>query len=184
MLLARTRREVSTSVLPLRGVFTRDDAWIATGDLFRRDREGDFWRVDNALEVASTADGPAYTVPIRDALGDLPSVDLAVAYAVRPEGAEHDLAVAALTLKTGRELEARDIAAALASLEPHARPAIVHVVDEIPVTTWYRPITGRLREQGIPQPDPDRQIWCLDDSGERYRPLTATARKRLLRSAA
>src|SRR6476660_9522124 len=29
---------------PLRGVFARDDAWVATGDLFRVDKDGDFWR--------------------------------------------------------------------------------------------------------------------------------------------
>jgi putative long chain acyl-CoA synthase len=184
MLLARIRRDVSTSALPLRGVFSRDDAWIATGDLFRRDRDGDFWRIDNALDVVNTARGPAYTVPIREALGDLPAVDLAVAYGVRPDGAEHELAVAALTLRAGYELDARDVGRALASCEPHERPAIVHVVDEIPVTTWYRPITAPLRERGIPQPDPDGQIWGLDDARERYRPLTATARRRLIRSAA
>ena len=184
MLLARSRRDASTSALPLRGVFARDDAWIATGDLFRRDRDGDFWRVDNALEVVSTADGPAYTVPIREALGDLPAVDLSVAYAVRPDGAEHELAVAAVTLRPGHELDARDVGRALAVCEPHARPAIVQVVDDIPVTTWYRPITGPLREQGIPEPDPERQIWGLDEARERYRPLSATARKRLIRSAA
>ncbi len=185
MLLARSRRDVlSTSVQPLRGVFARDDAWIATGDLFRRDRDGDFWRMDHAAEVVNTAHGPAYTVPIRDALGDLPAIDLAVAYGVRPPRAAHDVAVAAVTLRADHDLHTRDIAGALAGCDPHARPSIVQVVEEIPVTTWYRPITAPLREAGIPQPDPDRQIWCLDEARGRYRPLTATARKRLLRAAA
>ena len=29
--------------IPLRGVFARDDAWMATGDLFRVDADGDLW---------------------------------------------------------------------------------------------------------------------------------------------
>ncbi len=184
MLLARSRRDAPTGAAPLRSVFGRDDAWVATGDLFRRDAEGDYWRMDNAAEVIATAEGPAYTVPIRDALADLPAVDLAVAYAVRPARAEHELAVAAVTLRAGHELTARDIGRAVAGLQAHARPVVVQVVDEIPVTTWYRPITGVLRARGVPEAEPDCQRWALDEARERYRPLTATARRRLIRSAA
>lgn len=42
MLLARLRRGEPTSMTPLRGVFAREDAWLATGDLFRRDADGDY----------------------------------------------------------------------------------------------------------------------------------------------
>ena len=63
---------------------------------------------------------------------------------------------------------------------PEERPAIVHVVDELPVTTWYRPMTRPLRQAGIPEPTEGTQIWYLDASGEQYRPLTAAARRRLL----
>ena len=30
----------------------------------------------------------------------------------------------------------------MAPLEPRQRPLIVRVVDSIPVTTWFRPLTG------------------------------------------
>ena len=63
-------------MIPLRGVFSSGDAWMLTGDLFRRDADGDLWRVDNLAEVVHTADGPVFTGPIRDALGDVPAVDL------------------------------------------------------------------------------------------------------------
>lgn len=89
LLLARMRRSDQTSSTPLRGSFSREDAWVTTGDLFRRDSDGDLWRVDSLGDVVLTGDGPAYTVPIRDALGDIPAVDLAVAYGVLPEGAQY-----------------------------------------------------------------------------------------------
>jgi putative long chain acyl-CoA synthase len=60
----------------------------------------------------------------------------------------------------------------------------VHVVDEIPVTTWYRPMTSSLRGAGIPEPDEARQAWYLDASGEVYRPLTDAAHRRLAARAA
>jgi putative long chain acyl-CoA synthase len=55
---------------------------------------------------------------------------------------------------------------------------VVHVVDEIPVTTWFRPITGPLRAAGLPRPRTGR-AWYLDRGTSRYRPLTDAARRRL-----
>jgi len=180
MLLARVRPSEPLSVVPLRGVFASEDAWVVTGDLFRRDSDGDYWRVDGAADVIRTRDGPVFTTPIRDALGDLPAVDLAVAYGVLPAAGEHEVAVAAVTLRAGHELNARELSRSLRSLDPNQRPRIVQVVERIPVTTWFRPLTGPLRDAGIPQAGEGTQAWFLDAGGEKYRPLTDTARKRLV----
>jgi putative long chain acyl-CoA synthase len=179
MLLVRVGPNDPLSVVPLRGVFSPQDAWVATGDLFRRDADGDFWRVDAVAEVIRTEGGAVFTSPIRDALGDLPAVDLVVAYGASPRDSGAELAVAAVTLRPGRELGARDLARALSALESGQRPTVVDVVDAIPLTTWYRPITGPLRQAGIPRPRHDRPAWYLDASGRSYRPLTLAAYRRL-----
>jgi len=183
MLLARVSPKEPLSVTPLRSLFARDDAWAATGDLFRRDADGDYWRVDGVADVIHAADGPVYTTPIRDALGEIPAVGLALAYGVASSDGEREIAVAALTLREGRTLTPRDLSRALAELPRAQRPAVVHVVDRIPVTTWFRPLTEALRPAGIPEPDEGQQAWYLDASGATYRPFTAAARERLLRSA-
>jgi putative long chain acyl-CoA synthase len=188
MLLARVGPNDLLSVTPFRSLFARDDAWVATGDLFRRDSDGDYWLVDSISNVVRTADGPVFTAPIANALGAVPAVDLAVAYGVRREGAEHELVVAAVTRRRGRSLSARDIGQALSVLPQAERPAIVHVVDRIPVTTWFRPTTQELRAAGIPEPTPAdngaARVWYLDASGQSYRPLTAAARRRIAGSTA
>src|SRR5205807_57096 len=119
-----------------------------------------------------TADGPVFSAPIRDALGELPGVDLAVAYGVRPDGAEQELAIAAVTLRKGHRLNARELGRALGGVPAEQRPSIVQVVKEIPVTTWYRPITAPLREAGVPRPGETRQAWYRDAQKDAYRPLT------------
>jgi putative long chain acyl-CoA synthase len=177
ILVARARPSDS-SVTPMRGVFSRDDAWLSTGDLFRRDADGDYWRLDGVYDVIHTATGAVLAAPIRDALGDLPAVDLAVAYGLRPCAGGHELAAAAVTLRPGHELSAETVIRALSELQDGHRPAVVHVVDEIPVTTWYRPLTAPLRAAGIPAPAEGR-VWYLDRGGRRYRPLTEAARRRL-----
>jgi putative long chain acyl-CoA synthase len=179
MLLARVRPGDPLSVVPLRGVFAAGDAWLVTGDLFRRDGDGDFWRVDHVAEVIRSGDGPVFTTPIRDALTDLPAVDLAVAYGVAPRPEQPELAVAAITLRPDGDLTPRDLSLALGGLEPGQRPTLVHVVQEIPVTTWYRALTGPFRQSGIPAPASGVRAWYLDASGGTYRPLSAAAHKRL-----
>jgi putative long chain acyl-CoA synthase len=183
VLLVRVSANDPLSAAPLRGVFTPDDAWALTGDLFRCDEDGDYWRVDGLADVILTAHGPVYTTPIRDALGALPAVDLAVAYGVPARTQREQIAVAAITLRQGRETNAEDIAGALRVLPRPLRPTIVRVVDRIPVTTWFRPMTGPLKEEGIPEPGEGTQAWYLARTGENYRPLTTTARRRLTRSS-
>ncbi|HTU84067.1 MAG TPA: AMP-binding protein [Solirubrobacteraceae bacterium] len=179
MLLARVSPSESLSITPLRSLFARDDAWAATGDLFRRDAEGDYWRVDGVADVIHTARGPVFTTQIRDALGDIPAVDLALAYGVFPHQRRPEIALAAITLRRGRSLGPRELSQALRGLPPEGRPAVVHVVERIPVTTWYRPMAQELREAGIPEPGAGVRAWYLDASGGTYRPLTEAARRRL-----
>jgi putative long chain acyl-CoA synthase len=184
MLLARVSPNEPLSITPLRSLFARGDAWVVTGDLFRRDGDGDYWRVDGAGDVIDTDRGLVFTTPIRDALGAIPAVDLALAYGVPREADEHEIAVAAVTLRAGRELTAREIGRALGVLESEQRPAVVHVVDRIPVTTWFRPLTQELRAAGLPKPRDGKQAWYLDASGGTYRPLTTAARQRLAKRGA
>jgi putative long chain acyl-CoA synthase len=80
-------------------------------------------------------------------------------------------------LRDDRSLDARSLTNAMRVLPANARPAIVHVIDELPVTTWFRPMTGPLREAGLPAAGDS--AFYLDAGGERYRPLTVAARTRL-----
>jgi putative long chain acyl-CoA synthase len=179
MMLARTTPQKRHSSTVLRGVFKRGDTWVQTGDLFRRDADGDYWRVDALTDVVRTAHGPVFTGPIRDSLGTLPAVDLAVAYGLQSDLSSQEVAVAAVTLAPGATLTPRELGAAFGWLPFHQRPLIVRVVDRIPVTTWYRPQTAPLRAQGLPVSSKPHAAWYLDLEGETYKPFTAAARRRL-----
>lgn len=151
------------------------DAWHATGDLFRQDADGDFWLVGDVRALIATAAGAVAPLPISEALGEVDAVDLAVAYGVRPRGAQAQIAVAAVTLRPRAQLHPREIAGALQVLAPDERPRIVHVVRDIPVTTWHRPLAAALRRRGLPRASP--RAWLRD--GDAYRPLTSEDRLRL-----
>jgi putative long chain acyl-CoA synthase len=157
-LLARTRSDVGVSTRIMRGVFEPGDRWLPTDDLFQQDQDGDYWLVDSLQAIAQTAHGPVFAQPVCDALGRLDEVDLAAAYDVRtPEGR---VAVAAVSTWAGATLSAPDIDAALSGLPATQRPDVVHVLEGIPVTMWYRPDLQALREAGIPATGPT--VWKLD----------------------
>jgi putative long chain acyl-CoA synthase len=178
MLLARTQPGIrSNRDDALRSVFQRDDAWIPTGDLARQDDDGDFWLVDRVDLLVHTEDGLIAPSVCRDALATVDAVDLAVAYGLPVAGRDHEVLVAAVTARPGAEVKPAAITRALARLRAEERPDIVHVVEEIPVTSWYRPDVRALREQGVPPPGGDHVV--LSRSGEKYRPLTQAAYRRL-----
>lgn len=148
---------------PLRGVFSRGDVWHETSDLFFRDADGDHWMVDHVSGVIRTRSGAVFSLPIEDALGRLDAVDLAVAFGVA-DGDGYEIPVAAVTVRDGYSLDGDDVTAALLAFDADHLPRVVRVVDEIPVTTWYRPIKSRLRREGLG--DPASQPTWKWDAGE------------------
>ncbi|MEU4825887.1 AMP-binding protein [Actinomadura sp. NPDC023710] len=185
MLLARVRLSaIGSAARPVRGVFRPEDAWTITGDLFRRDDGGDFWLVGRETELIRTADGIVPPGPIRDALGDLPYVDAVAVYGI-PVG-DTELAAAAVSLRAARGGRAADavkpvdLSEALLRVEPGLRPAIVRIVDEVPVTAGRRLRTAPLRDEGVPAAG-DGRAFYRDKAGA-YRPLTDAARRRLLKA--
>ena len=171
MLLAAERQDRGGLLAaPVRGVFAKDDEWTITGDLFRRDRDGDYWIVDHLSGVIHSAGGPVPSHPIEEALEALDTVDLAVAYGL--PGPAGEVVVAAVLARVGAAITGNELADAVHALAPLSRPAVVRVVKEIPVTTWYRPLKAPLRAEGIPA---DGTAFWWDAEAESYGSLTAAA---------
>ena len=174
VLVAEVDADMNASLdTPLRGVFRPDDAWLATGDLFRKDPDGDFWLLDSISALIRTAHGPVPPTPIRDALWALPAVDLALCFGIRDPDAGGAIAIGAVTLRDGHEIDAADVSEALQVLRPDERPAYVRVVEEVPVTTWYRPVHSGLQAMGIPDGRKGR-AFALGEDGA-YNELTKTS---------
>jgi putative long chain acyl-CoA synthase len=117
--------------------------------------------------VIQSMRGPVFCQPICDALGDVTVIDLAVVYPVATEA--HDVAVAAVTLSSGAKLTAAGLTSALGSLPRDQRPAIVHIVDRIPLTPSYRPLSTTLRAAGLPAPG--ETTWYHHLAEDHYRQL-------------
>lgn len=176
VLLAQSRSGLDAASVSMRSVFAEEDTWITTDHLFRRDTDGDYWFVDNRNTVIQSMRGPVFRQPICDALGDIAAVDLTVVYPVATDS--HDVAVAAVTLDRDGVLTGAQLTAALGGLPRYQRPSIVHIVDCVPLTASYRPLSAALRRAGLPPAA--ETTWYHDPTDGHYRtqgqrPATATA---------
>ncbi|MCV7093641.1 AMP-binding protein [Mycobacterium kubicae] len=154
----------------MRSVFAEGDTWVTTDHLFRRDYDGDYWFVDNRSTVIQSALGPVFCQPICDALGEVMVIDMAVVYPVATD--THDVAVAALMLDNDGVLTSAALTAALGRLPGDQRPAFVQIVDHIPLTPSYRPLSAALQSAGLPAAG--ETTWYYDRADGNYRQLTTT----------
>ena len=171
MLMVRGRGVPRRNDVPLRNLFETGDSWVVTGDLFRRDADGDLWFVDHVGDLIWTGDGPVPPSEVSRALEQITGVALAVAYGIRPDTAGYDTVVAAVSLLPGAKLKGTQITRATRGLPRRQRPVYVHET-EIPRTAWARPLVAPLRDAGVPKPRPGSHVWRLADSGKSYTPLS------------
>ncbi|HEX5059135.1 MAG TPA: alpha/beta fold hydrolase [Kofleriaceae bacterium] len=128
----------------LRDAFEPDDIWFVTGELFKVDTMGDYWFVDRPSQMIHTRQGPVASTRIEDGLYDCPCVALCVAVPrPDPDEAGAQIPVAAIQLHPNTSLDLAALATAVQALPEYARPRIIRVIDEIPLTDGFRPIKSR-----------------------------------------
>jgi len=128
----------------LRDAFEPGDIWFVTGELFKVDTMGDYWFVDRPSQMIHTRQGAVASTRVEDGLYDCQSVALCVAVArPDPDDAGAQIPVAAIQLHPNTSLDLAALAQAVQALPEYARPRIVRVVDEIPLTDGFRPIKSR-----------------------------------------
>jgi putative long chain acyl-CoA synthase len=169
MLVVRGEGSPRHNVATLRNLFEPGDSWLATGDLFTRDDDGDLWFVDQTSALIWTEAGPIPPSVVSRALEAIPQVALAAAYGVGT--GPHEVIVAAVTPLPGARVTEWDIQRVVRALPAEQRPAYVQSV-RIPRTAWARPQLEQLREAGIPKPARGVRVWRSTDDGETYERLT------------
>jgi len=149
----------------LRSVFDPDDAWFVTGDLVRRDEDGDHWLVDRISDVVRSDQGPIPTLAVEDALETCRNVRNAVCYALGT--GKQQMLTATIITKDGTLDPASFTEDVVSRLPTAKRPRLVRVVKSIPLTDGYRPRKGVLKEQG-PGVGLGETALSYDERGERY----------------
>lgn len=166
LLLAKVNPADSMTGIPMRSVFEAGDAWRSTGDLFRKDENGNFWLHEPVSALIATERGIVAPSEVSRHLATIPAIDQCITFGVRREGDAQ--IVSAVTLRPDAELTASELNLALDGLPASHHPSHVQAVESIPVTTWHRPISTGLQKAGLPKPTKKRRVWQLDDAGKTY----------------
>lgn len=157
LLLSRVNTAESMAGVPLRSVFEADDSWRSTGDLFRRDEQGDLWLVQSVVALIDTESGVVAPSEVSRALSTLPAIDLCVTYGVEQDGTT--VLVSAVTTRKGVRTSGADLDKVLKRLPESHHPDYIQSVPSIPVTTWHRPLPADLAKAGVPKPNRSRKVW-------------------------
>jgi fatty-acyl-CoA synthase len=158
----------------LRDVFAPGDAWMRTGDLMRRDREGFYYFVDRVGDTFRWKGENVATSEVAAALSAAPGVKEAVVYGVAIPNADGKAGMAALTIDGAPDLAG--IARAARALPRYARPVFLRITPAIEATATFKPVKRALAAEGfdpakVADPlylyDADREVYVAMDA-ERY----------------
>jgi acyl-CoA synthetase (AMP-forming)/AMP-acid ligase II len=138
--------------------------WFHTGDLVRRDAEGNFFFVDRKKNVIRRSGENISAVEVESVLNQHPAVK-ASAVAATPDAVRGDEVLACIVVREELDASARaQIAAsivehALAQLAYYKAPGYVAFVDALPLTASQKIQRGQLRELAQSLPG---QGHCID----------------------
>jgi putative long chain acyl-CoA synthase len=126
----------------LHDVLVPGDAWYATGDLMRRDDEGDYFLLGPARDALLGPDGPIFAREVEDAFMGLGSVRSAAAY-VLDAGAPRARKLA-VAVELSADATTEGLMREVEGLPATARPAVLRVVPALPRTTGHGRFKGPL----------------------------------------
>jgi putative long chain acyl-CoA synthase len=165
-----------------RDVLEGGDAWFATGDLLKRDEDGDYWFVDRLGDTFRWKGENVSTEQVAQIVSDLPFVDGCVVYGVSLPGREGRAGMAAILLRHGTAFDGRTMFAAMErDLFPAARPRFVRVVRELAMTSSYKYVKAPLAQAGADPSKVSDPLYVLDEAGRTYAPLDADGYREVLR---
>lgn len=161
----------------VRGVFETDDVWAVTGDIFRRDADGDLWFLGAARSIIRSPRGPVPPVPVESALESVDAVALAAVHAITPHGGEAQLVVASLATRGDGDVALPRLLGGLSIIAEAWWPDLILLRDRLPLTSHHRIDKEALQGAGV---GPDIRGWWLSPRSGGYEPVHAAALASLL----
>ena len=158
----------------LRDVFEPGDCWFASGDMLRRDADGDFWFEDRVGDTYRYKGENVSTEEVSRVISRAPCIGLAAVYGVKLDDHEGRVGTAAVEVAHGHAFTPKEIFDIVETgLAPAARPRFIRVVQELETTASFKVIKHQLQNEGInPQQVSDDLYW-YDSQARTYSPFGA-----------
>jgi crotonobetaine/carnitine-CoA ligase len=128
---------------------TREDGWFRTGDVLRRDNDGQFYFVDRNKDMIRRRGENISSYEVEMGVYTHPSVAEAAAFAVPADQGEDEVMVAVVP-RPGEELDPAQLHAHLREVMPNfVVPRYIDIVADLPRTPSAKIQKSPLRERGV-----------------------------------
>ncbi|MCG3168689.1 MAG: Crotonobetaine/carnitine--CoA ligase [Pseudomonadales bacterium] len=152
----------------LRNAFRPGDAWLRTGDLFRRDADGYYYFVDRVGDTFRWKSENVSTTEVANVLGDAPGVETVTVYGVSIPGNEGRAGMATIVMQPGHAFDPAALyRLAREQLPSYAVPVFVRVSDDTDITPTFKLRKVDLQKLGY-RATPGDTLWVADPAADRY----------------
>lgn len=169
----------ATEKKTLRNVFQPGDAWMSTGDLFRRDEDDYYYFVDRVGDTFRWKSENVSTTEVANALSDWPGVETVTVYGVSVPGQEGRAGMATLVMQPGQRFDpvaCHQLAAK--ALPSYAIPLFIRVKADADITATFKLRKVDLQKLAY-APSADDELYVADAAAGRYVALTEESLSRL-----
>lgn len=161
--------------------FEPGDAWFNTGDMLRRDEDGDFWFVDRLGDTYRWKGENVSTEEVASAIQQIDGVAVCSVYGVKLAGREGRAGMVAVQLKAGHRFDGEAFARGVEeNLFPASRPLFVRLVEELPLTSTLKLIKTKLQKDGADPRKIGDALYYYDDKAHAYKPLNSESYERFV----
>ena len=163
----------------LRNAFQQGDAWLRTGDLFRRDEDDYYYFVDRVGDTYRWKSENVSTTEVANVLAECPDIETVTVYGVPISGQEGRAGMAALVMQPGKRFDpAAFHHRTAAKLPSYAMPVFVRTRARADITTTFKLRKVDLQKLGY-APAIGDEVFVADPGADRYVPATADNLARL-----
>jgi len=153
----------------LRDVFTPGDSWFISGDLFRRDEDGDYWHLGRLGDTFRWKAENVSAQQVEGVLDGWDTVARVAVYGVEVPGYDGRAGMAALQLAGGAGFVPEQLFELVEQHLPDgARPRFVRLVEGFELTEDHEVNKGLLRDGGIDLKTIDDPVYAYDAPGQTY----------------
>jgi acyl-CoA synthetase (AMP-forming)/AMP-acid ligase II len=154
----------------LTNVFVKGDRYFRTGDLLRRDADGNFSFVDRIGDTYRCKGENVSTAEVGDVLARAPGIREVAVVGLRVPPHDGQFGLVGVVPDQGFDVEA--FHRTVRELPSYAQPRFVRVLSSIETTATNKVQKNRIRREGIDPQQVSDPLYAWSESG--YVPLTAT----------
>ncbi|KPA18616.1 very long-chain acyl-CoA synthetase isoform X1, partial [Candidatus Magnetomorum sp. HK-1] len=156
----------------LKDIFSPGDAWFVSGDLLKRDKDGDYWYVDRIGNTFRWKSENISTTLVENVLAELSFVSSVAVYGAKLPGREGRVGVAALELLPGKVFDGKALFNFIhANLSKSAHPRVIRIVNKIKKTDTLRVIKYQLQKEGLDPKKIQDPLYLYEQDLKDYIPL-------------